>query len=266
LGFLLSIFLIDFFSYSGGTWHLATRFISTSSGSQARKAALLSSALYLLWPLILFFPMFAAPVFLKNLADPTQSYALMATRFLPAGLIGLVLASLFTNTMSMTSSDSNTISAVLTRDILPAIFPKMKYYGKEKTLMVARIATFSFASLTIIIALNAESFGGVFGLIVTWFAPLVGPISVPMIFGLLPLFKHSESKSAIISVISGMLVFIAIKIFFKTGLAFEISAPVIVTLILYIGLGFIFGKTVPEKVSKLVNSLRNDNTNSVKLS
>ena len=260
LGFLLAIFLIDFFSYSGGTWHLATRFISTSSGSQARKAAFLSSALYLLWPLVLFFPMFAAPVFLKNLQDPTQAYALMATRFLPAGLIGLVLASLFTNTMSMTSSDSNTISAVLTRDILPAIFPKMKSYGKEKTLMVARIATFSFASLTIIIALNAESFGGVFGLIVTWFAPLVGPISVPMILGLLPLFKHSESKSAIISVISGMLVFVAIKSFFTTGLAFEISTPVIVTLILYIGFGFIFGKTVPEKVSKLVYSLVNDRT------
>jgi hypothetical protein len=126
--------------------------------------------------------------------------------------------------------------------------------------MVARIATFSFASLTILIALNAESFGGVFGLIVTWFAPLVGPISVPMILGLLPLFKHSESKSAIISVISGMMVFIAVKLFFKTGLAFEISTPVIVTLILYIGFGFIFGKTVPEKVSKLVYSLVNDRT------
>jgi hypothetical protein len=63
-----------------------------------------------------------------------------------------------------------------------------------------------------------------------------------------------------------MLVFIVIKIFFKTGLGFEISAPVIMTLILYIGLGFIFGKTVPEKVSNLVNSLRDDDAGSVKSS
>jgi Na+/proline symporter len=260
----MAIYLIDFFSYSGGTWHLATRFISTSSGSQARKAALLSSALYLLWPLVLFFPMFAAPVFLKNLADPTQSYALMAVKFLPAGLVGLVLASLFTNTMSMTSSDSNTISAVLTRDILPAIFPGIKSYGKNKTLMLARITTFSFALLTIIIAINAESFGGVFGLIVTWFAPLVGPISIPMILGLLPLFKHSESKSSIISMIAGVLVFIAIKAFFETSLAVEISSPIIVTLILYIGLGFVFGKSVPEKVRKLIYSLNYDGLSSHK--
>jgi Na+/proline symporter len=260
--FVMAIYLIDFFSYSGGTWHLATRFISTSSGSQARKAALLSSALYLLWPLILFFPMFAAPVFLKNVADPTQSYALMALKFLPAGLVGLVLASLFTNTMSMTSSDSNTISAVLTRDILPAIFPGIKSYNKNKTLMLARITTFSFALLTIIIAINAESFGGVFGLIITWFAPLVGPISIPMILGLLPLFKHSESKSAIISIIAGMLVFIIMKLFFHTTLALEISAPIIVTLILYVGLGFVFGKSVPEKVTKLVYSLNYDGISS----
>ena len=261
--FVMAIYLIDFFSYSGGTWHLATRFISTSSGSQARKAALLSSALYLLWPLVLFFPMFAAPVFLKDLADPTQSYALMAVKFLPAGLVGLVLASLFTNTMSMTSSDSNTISAVLTRDILPAIFPVIKTYKKNKTLMLARITTFSFALLTIIIAVNAESFGGVFGLIVTWFAPLIGPISVPMILGLLPLFKHSESKSSIISMIAGMLVFIAIKAFFETSLAVEISSPIIVTLVLYISLGFIFGKSVPEKVIKLINSLNYDGISNV---
>lgn len=258
IGFTLAIFLIDFFSYSGGTWHLATRFISTASGTQARKAALLSSALYLLWPLILFFPMFAAPIFIKNLADPTQSYCLMALKFLPAGLIGLVLASLFTNTMSMTSSDSNTISAVLTRDILPAILPGIRSYDKKKTLRIARVTTFSFSLLTIIIAVNADSFGGVFGLIVTWFAALVGPIAVPMILGLLPWFRRSGSKSAIISIIAGMVVFIIIKAFFNPGLAAEVSSPVLVTLILYTGLGFLFGKKVPGKVDILLNSLSTD--------
>jgi hypothetical protein len=128
--------------------------------------------------------------------------------------------------------------------------------------MIARTTTFSFALLTIIIAINAESFGGVFGLIVTWFAPLVGPISVPMILGLLPLFRHSENKSSIISMIAGMMVFIAIKAFFETSLAIEISAPIIVTLILYVGLGFVFGKSVPEKVTKLINSLNYDGLSS----
>src|SRR5690606_4812918 len=101
-GFAFAFMVISFFSYSGGTWNLATRFISSSSGSEAKKAATLSMILYLLWPLILFFPMFAAPVFLPGLENPEQSYPLLALKFLPPGILGLLLASMFSNTLTMT--------------------------------------------------------------------------------------------------------------------------------------------------------------------
>ena len=77
--FCLAYLGIAFLSYNGGTWNLAQRYIASPSGSDARKAALLSSALYLCWPLVLFLPMWAAPLFFPNLQDPTQSYSLMAT-------------------------------------------------------------------------------------------------------------------------------------------------------------------------------------------
>jgi Na+/proline symporter len=41
--FAFAMLIIDFFSYSGGTWHLATRFISSSSPREAKKAGILSS-------------------------------------------------------------------------------------------------------------------------------------------------------------------------------------------------------------------------------
>jgi Na+/proline symporter len=255
IAFVLTMIVIDFFSYSGGTWHLATRFMSTSSGKQAKKAAFLSSALYLLWPLVLFFPMFAAPVFLKNLGDPTQAYALIALKFLPVGLIGLVLASLFTNTLSMTSSDSNTISAVITRDILPQFFPKMRELGKSRFLFIARVSTFMFTLATVIIAIYAESFGGVFGLIITWFAALIGPTSVPMILGLLPWFAKSDSRTAIISVICGVAAFVIIKIFGPFALAIEVGTPLSITLTIYVLMGLLSGRKVPEKAQKLLDSL-----------
>src|SRR5690606_9845476 len=129
LGFAIAYMVIAFFSYSGGTWHLATRFISSPSGSEAKKAATLSMLMYLIWPLVLFFPMFAAPIFLKDLADPTQSYALIAMEFLPHGLVGLLLASMFGNTLAMTAADANTISAVITRDILPILYKKMSLFN-----------------------------------------------------------------------------------------------------------------------------------------
>ena len=46
---------------------------------------------------------------------------MMTTTFLPPGLIGLVLAGIFSHTMAMVSSDANAISAVITRDMIPAM-------------------------------------------------------------------------------------------------------------------------------------------------
>src|SRR5690606_37889075 len=129
---------------------LATRFISSTSGSEARKAAIFSAVLFLIWVLILFFPMFAAPIFLPDLAHPELSYSLMAVKFLPRGLLVLLVASMFSNTLSMTGSDANTISSVITRDILPVLVKKVKTFNSKKMLMIARFTTFSFILVTII--------------------------------------------------------------------------------------------------------------------
>ncbi|MGN6406455.1 sodium:solute symporter family transporter, partial [Sinomonas sp.] len=77
LPFFLAYILISTISYNGGTWNLAQRFIASPTGSAARKSLILSGALYLIWPLVLFFPMWAAPLILPNLAHPDQSYALL---------------------------------------------------------------------------------------------------------------------------------------------------------------------------------------------
>ncbi|MBC7000709.1 sodium:solute symporter family protein [Cytophaga sp. FL35] len=251
LGFVLIILVINFFSYSGGTWNLATRFISSDSGETAKKAAILSSVLYFIWPLVLFYPMFASPLFFENLADPTLSYGMLVKEFLPSGLVGLVLASLFANTLSMTASDSNTVSAVISRDILPVLYPKIKTYDDAQKLRLARVTTFCFTVCTIITALNASYFGGVFGLIVSWFAALLGPISIPMILGLLPFFAKSDGRAALISIIGGLATFILFKIFPIDSFALEIGGPTLVSLILYIGWGFLVNRPVPEEVRSM---------------
>lgn len=253
--FMVVLLVINFFSYSGGTWNLATRFISSSSGKTAKKAAMLSSVLYFVWPLILLYPMFAAPIFLENLADPTLSYGMMVTEFLPKGLVGLVLASLFANTLSMTASDSNTVSAVISRDILPNIFPSIRNFSSEKALRLARITTCCFMALTVVTALNAGSFGGVFGLLISWFAALLGPISIPMILGLLPFFQKSDGKAAVISIVGGLLTFIALKIFPIESLALEIGGPTLVSFLLFFIYGFLNKNEAPRDVKELLMNL-----------
>ena len=253
VGFALAFLFIHFLSYNGGTWNLATRYISSSSEKQASKAARLSGILYLVWPLILFFPMWAAPIILPNMEDPTQSYGLLTLELLPNGLIGLVIASLFANTMSMTSSDVNTISAVITRDILPVLSHKLK--GKKTSLLIARITTFTFTLATILIALQYEKFGGVLGLIIVWFGALVGPVSIPMLFGLLPVFKKCGPHAALLSILAGLVTFVITKNI-EMSVALEVSLPVIVSTVVYIGIGLgnFFGPA-PEKAQKLLDSI-----------
>lgn len=206
--FAVAFLIVASLSYNGGTWNLAARYIGAPSAQSARKTAMLSGTLYLLWPLILFFPMWAAPIVLPDLADPSQSYVMLARQFLPAGLVGLVLAAMFAATTSMTSSDSNTISAVVTRDILPTISPKFRKMDQKRGLRVARLTTFIFMALTLMIGIEAERFGGVLGLIIAWFGALIGPVSVPMVLGLLPPFKHADARAAITSIFAGFFAFV----------------------------------------------------------
>lgn len=253
VGFALAFLFINFLSYNGGQWNLATRYISSPSEQQATKAARLSGVLYLIWPLILFFPMWAAPVILPGMEDPTQSYGILTMELLPIGLIGLVVASLFANTMSMTSSDINTISAVITRDILPVVSEKFR--DGKNSLLVARLTTFLFTLATIVIALQFEKFGGVLGLIISWFGALVGPIAVPMLFGVIPWFKSCGPKAAISSIIMGLLAFIFTKSYDLGSLALSISLPVTVSTITYVAVGFINRHEVPEKVQNMLDDL-----------
>ncbi len=121
-------------------------------------------------------------------------------------MIGLVIASLFAATMGMTSSDVNTIAAVITRDILPVVSKK---FGRDnQSLRTARIATIAFTLATMIVALNFERFGGVLGLILVWFGALLGPTAMPLLLGLLPAFKRCGPLAANTSIAAGVLTFI----------------------------------------------------------
>lgn len=253
VGFALAFLFINFLSYNGGTWNLATRYISSANEGEAKKAARLSGILYLIWPLILLFPLWAAPLLLPDLEDPTQSYGLLTLELLPVGLVGLVVASLFANTLSMTSSDVNTIAAVITRDILPAVSRKMQ--SAQASLRVARLTTFGFTLLTIMVALQYEKFGGVFGLIVTWFGALIGPIAVPMLFGLLPTFRRCGSMAAIASIAAGLITFIITKNIELNSLALEVSLPLLVSTLVYVTFGFLPNQTASQPVKKMLNTL-----------
>jgi Na+/proline symporter len=147
----------------------------------------------LIWPLALFFPMCAAFLLLPNLADPSQSYALLVNKLLPSGVVGLVITGLFAHTMAMTSSDANAVSAVAVRDMLPALRGDGSGPSDKIQLLIGISCTFCFLELSMLIALMADRFGGVVGLIVLWYGALAGPIAVPILLGMLRGFRRSRT-------------------------------------------------------------------------
>lgn len=189
--FAATYFFVNFLSYNGGSWSLAQRFLASSTGEDARKSSLLSAILYLVWPPILFFPMWAAPIIFPHLQDPSESYALLTKTLLPSGLIGLVLAGLFAHTMAMTSSDANAVSAVIVRDIIPVLRGGKNKLQDATQLLLGRITTFCFLALSMVLAVFASHFGGVLGIVILWYGALLGPIAIPMLLGLLLPFRRS---------------------------------------------------------------------------
>ncbi|MFC6645321.1 sodium:solute symporter family protein [Granulicella cerasi] len=258
--------LVNMLSYNGGTWNLAQRFIAAPDAQSAKRAARLSAALYLVWPLVLLFPMWAAPLLLPHLKNPSDSYGMLARMLLPQGLVGLVLAGLFAHTMAMTSSDANAISAVVVRDILPALRKDRERPGDAVQLRAGRICTLLFLATSMCIALGADHFGGVIGLLILWYAALVGPIAIPMMLGMIGWFRRSGAAAAIASWCAGVVCFALIKFVFAEKInrlpgdlttTITVAGPVLSALFVFIGVGIVWPTKNPH-VQPLLQILTHD--------
>ncbi|WTL78099.1 hypothetical protein OG328_44120 [Streptomyces sp. NBC_01518] len=214
--------------------------MATDSPRSARRSALLSAALYVIWPAVLLLPPVAAPVLMPRIADPQQTYALMAQSYLPMGLVGLTLAGMFSHTMAMASSDANAISAVVTRDILPAVFPRFRDAGTERGLLAARVCTIVFITVSMVVAIEADHFGGVLGIIVGMVAAVMGPISIPMLLGLLPAFRRCGPRAALASWALGLGGYFLVKYgLHNASPTTLIVTPLVTSLVVYTGLGLL---------------------------
>ena len=256
--FLIAFLFIKTFEYNGGMWNLAQRYMAGPSGSEAKRSALLSSALWLVWPLVLFIPMCAAPLLVPGLAKAEQSYVELSQLLLPSGLIGLVLAGFFSHTMAMVASDANVISSVITRDIGPVLVPRLRQLSDAAILKFARITTFTFVASSMLIAIITNGQGVVLKIVVDLVAATMGPISIPLMLGLLPWFRRCGARAAIASWAAGLIVWAIVKWGIgSTDTTLVVALPLATSLLVYVGLGLL----LPERradVDDLLGSLNTD--------
>jgi solute:Na+ symporter, SSS family len=119
-GTFLAYLLLQWWTYRGadGGGQFVQRLSSTKDAREAEKAAVFFNVMnYVVrtWPWIVVG--LAALVVLPPLADPEQAYPLMMLRYLPAGLLGLVFASLLAAFMSTVSTQVNWGASYAVRDL-----------------------------------------------------------------------------------------------------------------------------------------------------
>jgi Na+/proline symporter len=178
-------------SFGYNTAAMAQRYFSVENERASRRIALLCFGLFLVGAFIWFVPPFAMRVLHPDLhsiwpglANPQESsYALAALTLLPSGLVGIMLAAMFSATMSSLSGVLNIHASIISRDIFPTLFPRKS--GEAEKLTVAWTATFAVGVVITSIAL-AMARGGhsVFGAMVTFNTVMSLAYGPPALLGL----------------------------------------------------------------------------------
>ncbi len=251
--FMLVYLFVIILSYNGGTWGLAQRFYSIGKPSDAKKAAILSACLYLIYPLAIYIPIWSARLVIGEIENPEHAYVLVAQKFfsqISPGMIGLFVSSIFAATMSMISSDLNSLAAVFTKDIYHRSINSDA--SEKKLVSIGMISTIVLGLLTIVSALITISLEGAFNTMVEWYAAILGPISIPLLFGMI--FKKPTWRGAIYSWIAGFAAFVLAKYGVplitgqETSFAFYTGMELLVSFGVFYFEGQVNGQSVEEKI------------------
>ncbi len=161
--YLLSWTIMVSFGYN--TSAMAQRYFSVDDERSARKVALLCCGLFFVGAFLWFIPPMAMRVIYPDLHAvwPTlpnaseAAYAVASLTLLPHGLIGVMLAAMFSATMANLSAQFNLKSAILTKDVYQSLFRR----GAEEheLLVVGWITTLLIGGATTLIAVIMAASG-----------------------------------------------------------------------------------------------------------
>ncbi len=196
-------------SFGYNTAAMAQRYFSVDDEASAKKIALLCFGLFLVGAAIWFLPPLAMRVLHPDLSgvwpglkNPQESsYALAALSLLPNGLVGIMLAAMFSATMSSISGVLNVHASIISRDIFPALFPKRA--GDAEKLVVAWASTLGVGIIFIVVALVMASSGlSVFSVLVQFNTVMSLAYGPPALLGLV--VRRTPSWSGLASFVVGL--------------------------------------------------------------
>lgn len=183
-------------------WGLVQKLYCTPNEREARKAGYLVSALNIIGPPLMFVPAMAARQFLPNLADSQWVYPKLCAELLPMGMMGLIIAAMFSATMSTLSSDYNVCASVLTNDVYKRLIRPQA--SQRELVQVGRIITLvvGIVSIGAAFALVGGKNDKMYRNMVTLFSAAIPPVAIPMLWGLIS--PRINSRAALTGFVVGM--------------------------------------------------------------
>jgi SSS family solute:Na+ symporter len=211
LWFLAGWVAVHFF-FVGAEWAFAQRYISVPTERDAKKAAYLFGALYLVSPTI----WLSAPILYRLIddhANPEQAYVMASKLVLPAGMLGLMMAAMFSATASAVSAQINVFAGVLSDQFYRRMFAPDA--TDAQIMRAGRLFTLAIGLTLTGVALFVPYAGGAQQIVLTVTAMLLPPLMAPTVWGLLSgrIGLRALFASALISFAAGL----AIKFLMAKG-------------------------------------------------
>ena len=206
------VYMLVFFCCVGSTlstnWSLVQRYYSTKSEKDAKKMAYLVAVLLFLGPPLFFFPAMAARVFMPGIPEDQMNgvYALVCREVLPVGMIGMVIAAMFSATMSSLAGNFNAAAAVMVNELLGVGGSRSRTSERSK-LVVARLATVLVGGLVVALTFvmqYAQGADDLFNLSNKVFGVFLPPIAIPMLCGIF--VRRFSKRSGLAGLVGGIAV------------------------------------------------------------
>jgi SSS family transporter len=196
-------------SFGYNTAAMAQRYFSVDDERSAKKVAMVCFLLFVLGALIWFVPPLAMRVVYPDLkglwpglANPHEaSYAVAALTLLPNGLVGIMLAAMFSATMSSLSGLFNMHAAVVSKDIYQTLLRKRS--SEKELLVVGWVATFGVGATMTALAMGMAARGAsIFQVMLTFNTVMSLAYGPPALLGLVS--KRTPSWSGLLSFAVGL--------------------------------------------------------------
>ena len=206
-------YMLVFFCAVGSTlstnWSLVQRYYTTKSERDAKKMAYLVAALLFLGPPLFFFPAMAARVFMPELdTGDSQAmnavYATLCKSVLPVGMIGMVIAAMFSATMSSLAGNFNAAASVMVNELYlrmdKAATPRRRMFAARGATVLVGGAV---VALTFVMQ-YAQGAKDLFAVTNNMFGVFLPPIAIPMLAGLF--VRRLSRRAGMVGLVGGMCV------------------------------------------------------------